>query len=177
MPSFWDTHAGAIQAVCAVIGVLGLGWYAVETSIIRRATLAQSDASRLPFFELVTGPMVGDHETTFLARTVTSAIALNVAWRFLGHPDDWHEVGACSQGVWQYLEDREGPVTDARLFLSGYGIAIRFTDTAGKRYEQVFRTDGLGVDLVVTTQIKALPGKLVERWTTEWERSKTDAGV
>jgi hypothetical protein len=48
--TWWlDEHASAVQAVCSVLGLMGLYWYCILTHGIHRAALRQASAATRPF--------------------------------------------------------------------------------------------------------------------------------
>jgi len=140
-------NSTAIQATCAVLGLLGLIWYALETRSIRKATLAQSAASRRPYFHLVRSKeFPGCH----VAKNIGSGIALKVQWTFLGPEFITRpiEMGSCAVNQRKFFYFKGEPVPSGLLRSHG-GVRMTYTDTAGVRYWTTF-TPRPGMILVDT---------------------------
>lgn len=124
-----------MQACSAIAGVIGLAVYAFDTRKIRNATLAQTEASRRPFFAFNTN--------LDKSRNVLSVTAENVG---TGHAMDLHiyngkgeslqsiELGICIviHGVLLVMQGDAALIT-GRL-ASQDGVRLEYADTAGKRY-------------------------------------------
>jgi hypothetical protein len=71
-------NSPTIQAACAFIGLFVLGVYAWDTRKIRLATLAQSTASRRPFFSI----FQDEHTKVWRLINAGSGVALDVTWDY-----------------------------------------------------------------------------------------------
>ncbi len=72
-------NAQTIQAVCAVLALFGLFVYAFDTRRIRNATLAQSEASRRPYFTFEANHDLKSGRLTIGAKNVGEGAALSFA--------------------------------------------------------------------------------------------------
>ena len=141
-------NSQTLQATCAFIGLLVLGVYAWDTHKIRMATLAQSSASRRPFFNIFL-----DKETqTWHLVNAGSGVALSVTWNYridspLSAP---LSLGAIAPTGHRALRIDQEPVDTAKL-IDLRGVRVNYSDTAGKRYctELEFQDSGDQLPFVV----------------------------
>ena len=132
-------NSPSIQAVAALLALLGLGLYTLETWRIRRATLAQGDASRRSYFQArdwKNEPSSGFGKTFYLEfLNCGSGIALDVRWRFL-HKNEMTPVviGSCAVGMVKFLfsENQEWITYEAIREMGG--VRLEYSDTSGRRY-------------------------------------------
>lgn len=144
--SFWlwvYYNAQTIQAFSAFLGLLGLALYAMDTRRIRIATLAQSDATRRPYFHpedweapknLKNAPefKLKDY---YQFKNCGSGIALEVSWRFLSEIDaPLLPLGSCAVGRVKHIFTADGRWVEYSEIESHGGVYLEYKDTAGKRY-------------------------------------------
>jgi len=129
-------NSAAIQAACAILGLLGLFWYAIETRSIRRATLAQSAAARRPYFTL---KISREFPGCFITRNIGAGIALKAQWIFMGPESAMRpiDLGSCAVNQRKAFYYKNEVVT-AALFISHGGVKVTYTDTAGVKYWSTF---------------------------------------
>lgn len=129
-----------IQAGCAIFGIMGLAWYAVETYRIRVATLAQSAAERRPFI------VPRDHQSPDLDAAVIFTNCgrgpiLKLEVEFLNRPQPRSypqgAIGVDTNFKCRWSEDR----VLERFQLEDKGVRFTYTDTAGKRYWTTVKFD------------------------------------
>lgn len=131
-------YSPAIQAVCAILALIDLAVYAFDTRAIRVATLAQSDASRRPFLDLITNDFSYIGNQAFSLKNNGVGPAISVAWAPVGLEDAaLLHVGALSVGA---KVDFGGAFNnlDEEGFNEHGGVAIVYSDTAGRDYVQLF---------------------------------------
>jgi hypothetical protein len=130
----YGQNADALQAIAAIIGVVALGCYVLDTRRIRKATLAQSEASRRPFFRTSAETLESRNlNEKFMAINVGEGHALNVTGNFVDRPLPRSvEVGACCKEATAVvtLVDSEQTLRNIRES----GLLLEYEDTAGKRY-------------------------------------------
>jgi hypothetical protein len=128
-----------IQALSAAAGVLGLAIYAFDTRIIRRATLAQSEASRRPF---IVPRSLHTAKVDFENAGQGPALSLRCRWMdtpdetSFFHPDD---VGAVPVGGTFQVVTMSRIVGLPSVRMSG--LRIFYKDTAGKEYWTTIRVE------------------------------------
>ena len=147
-----------IQAVCAIFALVGLVVYAWDTRQFKMATLAQSEASRRPFFEYLTrweqwtnGPPPGVKRVEVVSLKNTGVgIALDVTWRPLHYGEVQRRAKPMPRPLDSVSPDGELRIPVGKRELTSEhvqrlgGILITYTDTAGKEYFTMFplRSDG-----------------------------------
>lgn len=144
--SFWlwvYYNAPTIQAFSAFMGLLGLAYYARETRRIRIATLAQSDASRRPYFHAEDWEVPKNLQDAeefegkdyYQFKNCGSGIALEVCWRFLSDSKaPLVPLGSCAVGRVKYIFTSDWRWVEYDEIESHEGVYLEYKDTAGKRY-------------------------------------------
>jgi len=99
----WYYVAGIVSAVCAVLGLAGLTWYAIETYKLRTAAQDQVESTIKPcvlFLENPPGPAQskGFDDNGLLIKNVGNGPAINVRWK-LNSQMQWQETAALEVGV------------------------------------------------------------------------------
>lgn len=132
-------NAQTIQAVCAVLTLFGLFVYAFDTRRIRNATLAQSEASRRPYFTFEANHDLKSGRLTIGAKNVGEGAALSFAIFF----GDGTSIQRLQRGfgiaVGENVLLLEGPYKDVctKMQLSE-GVWLEYTDLAQKSYWSSF---------------------------------------
>jgi hypothetical protein len=146
-----DSHAGAIQALCSVVGAGGLIWYCCLTLGIHRASVRQANASMRPFivvdemserdvpdFKQSLLPVSKDN--IFIIRNLGNGPAMDIQWAkgSSGHLDVrsgcWTKLGDLAAGDWSHIPN--GPVSIMCDRLED-GMTVLFSDISENRYETV----------------------------------------
>jgi len=140
-------NAQTIQAVAAILAFVGLLVYAWDTRLIRkatltttRATLAQGDASRRPYFqpedwENTKGEKAFEGKDYYQFRNCGAGIALNVRWRFLnqlGSP--MKRIGSCAVGQVKYVFVAGERWIEFPEIVEHGGLYLQYEDTSGLTY-------------------------------------------
>lgn len=151
--SWWlDDHASAVQAVCAILGLIGLFWYCILTRQIQQASLRQSRAAIRPFividelnekdypnYEMRMKPISVDK--IFIIRNLGSGPAMDIKWA-LGsdagtRPNvKWIGLGDLAIGDWSQIFD-DAPIPEMMFQRPAEGMVFRFCDSAGIEHETV----------------------------------------
>jgi len=151
--SWWlDDHASAIQAISALLGLVGLFWYCILTHRIQKASLRQASAAIRPFividemkeadypqFEMRLKPAGADK--IFIIRNLGNGPAMDIKWALgfdAGTRTDtnWIELGDLAVGDWSHISDN---FPERRMMLKrpDEGMVFRFCDSAGIHHETI----------------------------------------
>ena len=131
-------YSPAIQSVCAVLGLLGLGVYAFDTRAIRNATLAQSDASRRPFLDLIANEFSAIGNNAYSVQNNGAGPAISVAWAPAGIPNAaLLYLGSLSIRAKADLGGHHSNL-DEQGFSEHGNIVMVYSDTSGRDYVQLF---------------------------------------
>jgi hypothetical protein len=130
----YGQNADALQAVAAIFGIVGLICYVSETSRIRKATLAQSEATRRPFFRTSDKTLYSrDLNEVFQAMNDGEGHALSITCNFIDNPlSQPVDLGACCKGttIVVVLVENEQTLRNIREL----GLRLEYEDTGRKRY-------------------------------------------
>lgn len=150
--SWWlDDHASAIQAISAVVGLVGLFWYCILTRRIQQASLRQMSAAIRPFividemkeadypqFELRLKP--ASEKKILIIRNLGNGPAMDIKWALGSDAGtrtgvNWIELGDLAVGDWSHISDFPAP----RMMFQRpeEGMVFRFCDSAGIQHETV----------------------------------------
>lgn len=129
-----DQHAAAVQALCAMLGVLGLFVYTYLTWELRSTSIRQATASQRPLLVLLEPDEVSPGH---FIRNMGSGPAVRIAWK-VGIDNDrewkvWNNVGVLAVSDWSNLPhwDQKEP----RLIkIPKTGIRIHYADLTGNYY-------------------------------------------
>ena len=126
-------NSQTIQAFCAFAGISGLAWYAIETRLIRRSTLAQEKATRRPFIVIPDSVLRAEWTAVCELTNVAEGPALKITWNYLINPLTKNQsLGACAKDFVMLMID-EGVLVKAEK-VRDQGIILRYEDTAGSKY-------------------------------------------
>lgn len=138
---WWNDNAGAVQAICAVLGILGLALYCWLTYGIRKSTVAQQKAAQAPMIMFFKG------KTCWAIKNYGVGPATEVWWKPNAtnvKSTDWYELGAIAAGDESELPHHTRP-KEAHLFeMDSAGARIHYSDIAGNHYATwgIFKDDG-----------------------------------
>jgi hypothetical protein len=149
--SWWlDIHASAIQAICAGLGLLGLGWYCWLTHGIHQQAIRQATAAIRPFIVIdeLTERDVPDFRLThlivskkaiYIIRNLGTGPAVNIQWTLGSDPDknqtrSWTNLEDLAAGDWSYIL---GASPGYMFDRPEEGMTLRFSDVAENTYETV----------------------------------------
>lgn len=143
-------HASAIQAICAVLGLLGLGWYCLLTHGIHQQAIRQATAAIRPFIVIdeLTERDVPNFRLThliiskkaiYIIRNLGNGPAVNIQWTLGSNPDrnqrsSWTNLGDLAAGDWSYIL---GASRDYMFDRPEQGMTFHFLDVAENAYETV----------------------------------------
>lgn len=148
----WINHnAGAIQAICAFLGLVGLVVYCVLTRRIYQAAIRQANAAMRPFIVIdkMTEKDVSDFRMSLLPlsekeiiviRNLGTGPALGIKWllnaslRDTAKEDAWTDLGDLAVGDWSYISTATAKIMFLRPF---EGMTFRFSDFAENQYETI----------------------------------------
>jgi len=141
--SFWlwvYINAQTIEAACAVLAFFGLVFYAFDTRQIRYATLAQSNASRRPYFHPEDWKDPNNTEVFkgkeyYQFRNCGAGIAVNISWRFLDdNTAPLVPIGSCAVRKVKFLFTIDERWIEYSDIEAHGGVRLEYEDTAGMRY-------------------------------------------
>jgi hypothetical protein len=138
MIQFFDCHSAAIQAMCSVLGLIGLVVYTYLTSSIRRATVRQAKASQRPLIVID----LGKEESKWLMYNKGSGPALQLYWK-VSHINDnhgWNKLGALAVGDFSDIASQDDGVL---LEIPKDGLRIHYSDLAGNKYCTIMKNESL----------------------------------
>ena len=145
-----DRHAGAFQAVCAFLGLIGLICYCVLTQGIYKASLRQASAAIRPFividrlsdtdepsFRLSLLPI--SKKDIFIIRNLGNGPAMNIKWALgsdAGERKDvkWIGLGDLAVKDWSHIFD-DSLLGQYMFDRPTQGVVFRFCDSAGTEFE------------------------------------------
>jgi hypothetical protein len=118
-----DQHAGAVQAICAVIALAGLIWYCTLTHGIHKATVRQANAALMPFLVIVEQEWDRSHPDssleqvpTWIIRNAGNGPAREINWKpgASNEPDTtkkkaWFRIGDLAVNDWTHLPHHSRP--------------------------------------------------------------------
>jgi hypothetical protein len=128
---WWNENAGAIQAICAVAGVLGLAIYCVLTHGIRKSTVAQQKATQAPMLMFFQG------KYAWAVKNYGVGPATDVWWKpgiENKKSTDWYELGALAHGDESDLPHHTRPSESHLKTMYPNGARIHYSDMAGNHY-------------------------------------------
>lgn len=145
-----DVHASAIQAICACLGLAGLGWYCWLTHGIHQQAIRQANAAIRPFIginELTERDVPNFHLThlvtsktaIYIVRNLGTGPAVNIQWIVGSDPykyktETWMNLGDLAAGDWSFIL---GTSSDYMFDRPKEGMTFRFFDVAENTYETV----------------------------------------
>lgn len=133
---WWNENAGAIQAICAIAGVIGLIIYCALTARIRTATVAQQKAAQAPMLMFVEAKRQGEVLTHWVIKNYGVGPAVGIWWKpgSSNHStNDWYEIGALGAGDESDLPHSRSDVAFLREMPSD-GARLHYSDSAGNHY-------------------------------------------
>jgi len=126
-----NSNAGAIQAICAILGIVGLAVYCWLTQGIRKSTVAQQKAAQAPMIMFFKG------KTSWAIRNYGIGPAIKIWWK-PGHDihplNDWYELGALASGDESDLPHYTHPNSPSLVEMYSSGARIQYSDMAGNHY-------------------------------------------
>ena len=156
---FWlgvYNNAPTIQVVVAIAGSGLLIWYAIATQGIWNSTLAQSVASRRPYFHAEDWenknkiPEFSDRYY-YQFNNTGPGIALNVRWRYLNDPTGFLiPIGSCGVGRVKFLFDKDQRWIDFDEITKHEGVYLEYEDTAKRCYWTTIKVLTMADDTIHT---------------------------
>jgi hypothetical protein len=135
---WWSDNAGAIQAICATLGVIGLTAYCILTHHIRGAAVAQQKASQAPMLMFFKSENKwGDGQAAWAIKNYGVGPAVGIWWKsgFSNvKSNDWYELGALGAGDESELPHRSRPSQPALEQMPSDGARLHYSDSAGNHY-------------------------------------------
>lgn len=124
-----DLHSGAVQALCGVLGLVGLAIYTFLTYGIRKESMRQALGAQRPL--LVFDNLNDNGHWRLLNRGVGPA--LRVRWKVgkMNHPGNWHNIGAIAVDDWSDLSSEE---SGALLSMPDTGLRVHYEDLSGNSF-------------------------------------------
>jgi|ERR1017187_1046050 hypothetical protein len=154
---WWNDNSGAVQAICAILGVAGLLSYCLLTYGIRRSAVAQQKAAQAPMIMFF-----WDGEATcWRIRNYGVGNATKVWWKTNLNNErtsDWYELGAlASDDVSDLPHDSRPDECQLKLMHVG-GARIHYSDMAGNHYATAGRLKHDAFNQMDTDQTKCTNG-------------------
>jgi hypothetical protein len=145
--SFLDQHAGAVQAICAVVALVGLIWYCALTHGIRKATVRQANAALMPFLIIVEQEC--EPIPTWIIRNAGNGPAREINWKpgASNEPDTpnkkaWFRIGDLGVNDWTHLPHYSRPNEMKMHERPRDGLRLHYCDLAGNHFAMVGYFDG-----------------------------------
>jgi hypothetical protein len=151
-----DQHAGAVQAICAVIALVGLIWYCILTHGIRKATVRQANAALMPFLIIVEQECdrskpdsPAEPTPTWIIRNVGNGPAREINWKpgATNEQDTtekkaWYRIGDLAVNDWTHLP-HYSRANDMKMHERPRdGLRLHYCDLAGNHFAMVGYFDG-----------------------------------
>ena len=135
---WWNQNAGAVQAICSILGIIGLAIYCFLTHGIRVATVAQQKASQAPMLMFFKDEGKWDAgQTSWAIKNYGVGPAVNIWWK-LGSANErskgWYELGALGAGDESDLPHSSYPEDGYLSKMPEDGARIHYSDSAGNHY-------------------------------------------
>ena len=131
--SWLDQHAAAVQAICAVLGIIGLFWYTYLTRELRSTGIRQATASQRPLLVLFKPDK--DVSPGHFIRNMGNGPAIGINWKVGNDNSDriWNLVGSLAISDWSDLPNWNGKESQL-MTMPKPGVRIHYADLEGNYY-------------------------------------------
>ena len=128
-----NDNASAVQAICSVFGIVGLGFYCWLTYGIRKASVAQQKAAQAPMIMF----SFDKDEKYWMIKNYGVGPATKVWWKPGERNDkspDWYDLGAIAPGDFSDLPHHGRPEESHLIDMCAGGARIHYSDMADNHY-------------------------------------------